>query len=216
MDTIILGAGGHARVLLAALSLRGIRPLGCLSPQAPGPAWPADVAHLGDDLCLAEFEPANTRLINGVGSTNTTALRRQVFERAKQLGHTFLAVVHPSAVIAETVSLSEGTQIMAGAVVQTGAVMGSNVLINTGAIIDHDCRIGEHSHVATGARLSGGIDVGCDVHIGTGASVIQGVRIGMNATVGAGAVVIADVVPGSTVVGNPARMLARADVSRTS
>lgn len=209
METVILGAGGHARVLLAALLLRGIRPLGCLAPAAPRGGWPAYVAHLGDDSRLVDLDPARTRLVNGVGSTCTTELRRQVFERAKELGHNFLLVMHPFAVIDGNASLGEGAQVMAGAVVQTDAVLESNVLINTGAIVDHDCHVRAHAHVATGARLSGGVDVGSGVHIGIGASVLQGVRIGTQATVGAGAVVIEDVAPSTTVVGNPARPLGR-------
>lgn len=216
MDTVILGVGGHARVLLAALSLRGIWPRGCIAPSVPDASWPSDIAYLGDDARLAELDPEITGLINAVGSTRATALRRKVFERAKELGHHFAGVVHPSAVISKDTALSEGIQVMAGAVVQTGAVLESNVLINTGAIVDHDCRIGAHAHIAIGARLSGGVHVGCDVHIGTGACLLQGVRIGNQATIGAGAVVIADVAAGTTVVGNPARALPRGNESRPS
>lgn len=43
--------------------------------------------------------------------------------------------------------------------------------------------------------------------IGSGATILGGVRIGRDATIGAGAVVTKDVMPGQTVVGNPARPL---------
>ncbi len=49
--------------------------------------------------------------------------------------------------------------------------------------------------------------IGDDVWIGIGAIVLKGVRIGPGARVGAGAVVTADVAPGTTVIGNPARPL---------
>ena len=48
-----------------------------------------------------------------------------------------------------------------------------------------------------------------DVALGTGAKVIGPVRIGAGATVGANAVVVDDVPPGATVVGVPARPVAR-------
>jgi acetyltransferase-like isoleucine patch superfamily enzyme len=41
--------------------------------------------------------------------------------------------------------------------------------------------------------------------IGSGAVILAGVRIGARALVGAGAVVTRDVLPGTTVAGNPAR-----------
>jgi len=208
MDTVILGAGGHARVILAALLLRGVRPIGCLSPVAPDSGWPSEIGYLGDDSRLAELDPARVRIINGVGSVGETLLRRKLFEWAKALGHTFLSIVHPTAIIIDHQPEAEGVQVMAGAIIQNGVVFGPNVLINTGAIVDHDCRIGAHGHVATGARLSGGVELGIGVHLGTGASVIQGIHVGDGAIVGAGAVVIRDVAAGSTVVGNPARPVA--------
>jgi UDP-2-acetamido-3-amino-2,3-dideoxy-glucuronate N-acetyltransferase len=47
-----------------------------------------------------------------------------------------------------------------------------------------------------------------DASLGSGAIVLGGVRIGAGALVGAGAVVTDDVVPGTVVVGSPARLLA--------
>lgn len=47
--------------------------------------------------------------------------------------------------------------------------------------------------------------------IGSGAILLGGIRIGAGAMVGAGAVVTRDVEPGETVVGNPARVLLRAE-----
>ena len=45
--------------------------------------------------------------------------------------------------------------------------------------------------------------------IGSGATILCGITIGENALIGAGAVVTRDVAPGETVVGVPARVLAR-------
>lgn len=201
---IILGAGGHARVLLGALAAAGVRPAGCLAPELSA-GWPAEVPRLGDDDHLLALDPVAVELINGVGGVGSTALRRAVFERAKAKGFAFSQVLHPSAVVTPDCLIGEGAQIMAGAIVQTGALLGDNTLINTGAVVDHDCRIGAHCHVAPGATLSGGVELGIGTHVGTGACIIQGVRLGEGVVVGAGAVVIRDVADGQTVVGNPAR-----------
>lgn len=208
-DLVMLGAGGHARVLMAALALQGKRPSGCVAPQRPDTAWPADVPYLGDDDAISRFEPRRVELVNGIGSVGITHARRNVFERLTAQGYSFTRVVHPTAHIADDVSLGRGVQVMAGAIVQTGARIGDNVLINTGAVVDHDCRIGAHCHVATGACLSGTVALGDGVHIGTGACVIQCVSIGRDSVVGAGAVVVRDVGAGVVAIGNPARELAR-------
>jgi acetyltransferase-like isoleucine patch superfamily enzyme len=53
--------------------------------------------------------------------------------------------------------------------------------------------------------VCGGVRIGDGAFVGAGAVVVPGVTIGADAIVGAGAVVTRDVVPGTTVVGNPAR-----------
>jgi maltose O-acetyltransferase len=63
---------------------------------------------------------------------------------------------------------------------------------------------------ATGAEWGRPISIGADAWIGGGAILLPGVTIGDGAIVAAGAVVTRDVAPGTTVGGNPARLLAAA------
>ncbi|MBM3567058.1 MAG: sugar acetyltransferase, partial [Alphaproteobacteria bacterium] len=156
---------------------------------------------------LAAHAPDKILLVNGLGSTETTAARRALYETFVKRGYRFAAVIDPLALITGPVEIGDGGQILAGAVLQPGAVIGANVIINTRASIDHDCIVGAHAHIAPGATLSGGVWVGDGAHIGTGASVIQNIRVGVNGIVGAGAAIIADVPDDATVVGVPARVL---------
>jgi sugar O-acyltransferase (sialic acid O-acetyltransferase NeuD family) len=204
---VILGVGGHARSLLGLLAACGLRVEGCIVPSAPGVGWPGDCPWLGDDTALDGLDPLRVALVNGLGSVGSTSLRRKVFDAARARGFAFPPVVHPSVIQTEAVTLGEGAQVLAGAILQTGVNVGENALLNTGCIVDHECRIGAHVHLAPGVTLSGGVTIGCGVHVGTAAVVIQGIRIGDGAVVGAGAVVTKDVAPGATVVGNPARVL---------
>lgn len=204
---VLLGAGGHARSLLGLLAARGLRATGCIAPTAPSGDWPEGCSWLGDDAVLEALDSSKVALVNGLGSTGSTALRRKVFDAARARGFAFPPVVHPSVIQAVDVILDDGAQVLAGAILQAGVKVGENALLNTGCIVDHDCAIGAHAHLAPGVTLSGGVHIGSGVHVGTGAVVIQGVSIGDGAIVGAGAVVLRDVAPGVTVVGNPARML---------
>ena len=203
---IVVGAGGHARVLIDALQRAGIQILFATDadPAKHGQSV-LGVPVIGGDEALAAHTPGSVHLVVGLGSVGADGPRRAVFERLAGNGHRFATVIHPSAVVAPDVTLLEGAQVMAGAVVQTGSRIGRNAIVNTGACVDHDCRIGNHAHVAPGVTLSGGVEIGEGAFVGVGACVIQSVRVGQGSVVAAGAVVIRDVPAGTCVMGVPAR-----------
>ena len=208
LPVILLGAGGHARVLIDILRLRAIPLLGVAVPE------PSEIDRsthelcvIGDDEAVCSYSPGAVLLVNGLGAIKITEKRQRIFEYFKCRDYYFTQVIHPSAVISHDVHLAEGVQIMAGAVIQTGSRVGKNTIVNTRASVDHDCLIGDHVHLAPGVTLSGGVVVGAKTHIGTGAVVIQGIRIGKKATVAAGAVVVSDIADHAMVGGIPARMM---------
>lgn len=135
--------------------------------------------------------------------------RERAVEDARAAGLRALTAVHPSAVVARGVTLGEGIWIAAGAVVNPGSTIGDGAVINTGATVDHDSRIGAYANISPGCHLSGRTIVERYAFLGTGAITLPDARIGEDATVGAGAVVVKDVQAGTTVVGVPARVLAR-------
>lgn len=203
LPTIILGGGGHARVLLECLLLGGHPVLGFTAPTrqpdlAPGIAW------LGSDDALADHPPDGVALVNGIGSTGDTALRRNLHAALSGKGYRFRTLQHPSAVVSSLdVQLGCGCQLLAGSLVGPGVRLGDNVLLNSRAVVEHDCSIGAHSHVASGAVLCGGCQLGEAVHVGAGATLIQGITVGSGAIIAAGAVVTRNVEPLTLVAGVP-------------
>jgi sugar O-acyltransferase (sialic acid O-acetyltransferase NeuD family) len=114
-------------------------------------------------------------------------------------------VVHPSAIIDQSVVLGAGTVVFAGTVIQPGARVGTHVIVNTGASIDHDCAIGDTVHIAPGARLAGNVTLGDGVFVGIGAVITPGRTVGAWTRIGAGAAVVRDLAANVTAVGVPAR-----------
>jgi sugar O-acyltransferase (sialic acid O-acetyltransferase NeuD family) len=199
-DVIVLGAGGHARVVIDALRRAGFAVAGVCAPElSAGQPGPLGAPALGGDGALDGVDRARYLLANGIGSIGAPAVRQKVFETRKADGWRFVTLVHPAAVVGEDCALGEGAQVMAGAVLQPGVRLGRNTIVNTRAAVDHDCRLGDHVHVAPGVVLSGGVTVGSRSHLGTGAVVIQDIAIGDDVLVGAGAVVIRPVADGTRV-----------------
>ena len=210
-ERLILGAGGHGRVVLEALRSGGVT-AACafLDPRPALRGKKVDGAKVigGDDL-LASRKPAKTALVNGVGSDGSTAARRKVYERASSLGFRFPVVVAASAVVSKLARLEDGAQVLTRAVVHPGALIGVDAVVNTGAIVEHDAVVGAHAFVGPGAVLLGGCRVGAGAFVGSVAVVLPGITVGADAVVGAGAVVVCDVPAGARVAGVPARRLAR-------
>ncbi|MEI6286858.1 MAG: acetyltransferase [Bacillota bacterium] len=205
---IIIGSGGHAKVLLSTMLISGMEIIG-ITEQDPllFDETIMDVRVVGNDSKIFEFLAEDIMLVNGIGSTKAVTRRKDIFEELSAKNYKFASVIHLSAVIAPAVVLGEGVQIMAGSVIQTDSVIGSNVIINTKVSVDHDCVICKHVHLAPGVTLSGNVYVGECTHIGTGAVVVQGISIGKNCTIGAGTVVLRDVPDSTTVVGVPGRVV---------
>lgn len=206
--TVVLGAGGHAFSVIAALRADPrYAPVAALDIDAR--RWGTKVAGvpiLGGDALLARLIRQGVRhFAVGVGGIADNAPRRAVFERAIAVGLHGVALVHPSANLAGDLRIGAGSFIGPGAIVNAGVRIGRNTIVNTGAIVEHDVRLGDHVHVASGAIICGGVQVGAGAHIGAGATVRQYLRIGAGALVALGAAVVAPVRSHTAVGGVPAR-----------
>jgi sugar O-acyltransferase (sialic acid O-acetyltransferase NeuD family) len=204
---VLLGGGGHAKVLIDLIRTVGqFKIEGILDPVKKAGSSIFDVEVIGNDDILSELYQKGIRnACIAVGSIKDNSTRKMLFQKAKQIGFFIPSLIHLKAVISYKTNISEGVQVMAGAIVQAETQIKENTLINSGVIIEHDCYLGRHIHISSGAVLSGGVSVGDGSFIGAGSTILQGIKIGNNVIVGAGAVVIKDVPDGLTVKGVPAK-----------
>lgn len=204
---VILGAGGHARVVLDALVAQARWQRFAFLDRDPAlrGRMIAGVPVAGDDDDLIHAgDNGFTHFIVGVGGIGDNTSRQKLYEKGLASGLAPATVLHPTVHVAASCTVGDGTAVLAGAIVNPDAAIGRNVVLNTGCIVEHDCRIGDHVQVSPGAIVLGGVSVGRLAYIGAGAVLIQGVRIGEGAVVGAGAVALADVPDGARAVGVPA------------
>jgi sugar O-acyltransferase (sialic acid O-acetyltransferase NeuD family) len=199
---VIIGGGGHASVLLDILLQQDREILGFVCPKVdPSRSIFSNIQHYANDSDVLNWSTNSIRLVNGLGSLPNEALRNIIYENFCNLGYEFETVIANSANVSGYSKLAQGCQILPGAIVQTGAQIGENTIINSGVIIEHDCKIGKNNHIAPNAVLSGGVMTQQDVHVGTGASIIQSIKIGANAIVGAGATVVKNIEASTIVYG---------------
>jgi len=198
---VIVGAGGHAKVVLDALLACGTQRERILvtddAPELRGReilGFPIQVP-----VALPEFAAVSFHVAIGDG-----VQRERLSHALTAAGAIQLSVVHPAATIAASAVLRAGAFIAARAIVGPAATIGPGAIVNHAAVVDHDCTIGAYAHVAPNVTLGGAVRVGTRALIGAGATVLPGKSIGDDAVVGAGAVVVRDIPVGMVCVGVPA------------
>lgn len=207
----IWGSAGHAKVLAAAIALRGGRVVALFDndPLATS-ALPGVPLHIGEEglarWCAATPDRHDVLALAAIGGTRG-ADRLVMHEVFRRHGLQIATLVHPDASVCMTAVLGQGTQVLAQAVVAADVSAGEACIINHRASADHECVLGKGVHLAPGATLCGCVTLGDKVMIGAGAVVLPRVSIGENTIVGAGAVVTRDLPAEVVAVGNPARIV---------
>ncbi len=197
----ILGAGGHAKVVISTLQAKGYQVAGIYD----------------DDPALTDTHILNVPVIGaiknlpqnfseqaavGIGDNQT---RQNIVQRFPQ--SEWVTVVHPSATVEPSAELGAGTVVFAGAVIQSHARIGNHVILNTSCSVDHDCIVGDYCHLAPKTCLAGIVTVEEGVFMGISSSAIPQVKIGAWSVLGAGCVAIREVPAGVTAVGVPAKII---------
>jgi sugar O-acyltransferase (sialic acid O-acetyltransferase NeuD family) len=207
MDVIIVGAGGHGKVVLDILRAQGVHKIvGFVDADASlAGSTVSGMAVIGPVNQLPKLRQQKVR--GAIIAIGDNRVRMQYAGLLREQGFELINAIHPSASVSSTARLGVNVVVAAQAAISTEARIEDSVIINTGAIVDHECVIGEGVHICPGVHLAGRVQVRSGAFVGIGANVIQCLLIGQNAIVGAGAVVISDVPDDVTAVGVPARVL---------
>ncbi|WII36426.1 acetyltransferase [Paenibacillus thiaminolyticus] len=202
--TIVIGAGGHATVIIDILRADPAVDLaGCTSVGGSGCVGGVPV--LGDDSILPELYAQGVH--QAFVAIGDNRIRRKMARIAVDIGYTLINAISRYAYISPSASLGSGIAIMPGAVVNAEACIQDYAIINTGATVDHESVIGEACHIAPGSHLSGNVRIGEGSFLGTGTQVIDGIAVGAWSVLGAGAVVVRNIPDHCIAVGVPARVI---------
>ena len=198
---IVIGAGGHGKVITDSIHKRGDTCIGFLDDGVDVAFQNCDIPVLGKIDSYINYPDVS--FVIGIGNA---AVRARI--AGQMMGVHWYTAVHPAAVISEIdVQVGEGSVIMANAVVNASAHIGKHCILNTASVVEHDNCIGAYSHISVGAKLGGTVTVGEHTWIGIGATVINNVTICDHCIIGAGAVVIHNIKESGTYVGVPAKKI---------
>jgi len=190
-NLVILGGGGHAKVVIENLESEGYYSI-CGYTVTNGEAGRQPLLgypFLGGDDILPRLLDSGVRW--AFVAIGDNAARMRCLERVRVLGFSIANAVSSRACVSKR------------------ATLGAGVIVNTNAGIDHDCEIGDHCHIAPGAAIAGSVKIDTGAFLGIGCRVLPGVRVGSWSVVGGGAVVTSNLPPDSVAIGVPARVTRR-------
>jgi sugar O-acyltransferase (sialic acid O-acetyltransferase NeuD family) len=214
-EILVYGAGGFAREVawLVQKCSSEAKPItvGCFVDDAHIPPGTRLNGIPVLSLDEARLHHPQAQVVTAIGDPGA---RARVVGKAERAGFRFTTLIHPGVEMSEWVEIGDGSVICVGNIITTNIRIGRHVHINLDCTIGHDAVLGDFTTLAPGVHVSGYVHVGAHVYIGTGAVIINGtaespLRIGEGAIIGAGACVTKSVESATTVVGVPARALAR-------
>jgi sugar O-acyltransferase (sialic acid O-acetyltransferase NeuD family) len=201
MNIRLIGAGGHAKVVIATLeSMDGYEIDGI---------YDDDTSKVGMTLLgvpiLGSYK-GEEYLGNIIVAIGNNAIRKKIVEQIKDRC-TFVCAIHPHSVIHPSVQIGQGCVVFAGAILQPDVIIGEHCIINTAATVDHDGILADYVQICPGVHLSGNVYLKEGAFLGTASAVIPGVSIGDWATIGAGSTVIRNILPLDKVAGVPGKSI---------
>ncbi len=163
-NIIIIGAGGHGKVVAEAILSQGkYNLLGfCDDATPPGTIVFGHYKIICNTSQIAHFD--FDFFIVAIGNNET---RKKIHELLKQQ-HQGAIVIHPFTSISAQAQIEPGSVVLPGAVVSYGAHVGENCIIGSNVHIDHETIIGSNSYIRNGSSIGSNVNVASESYTNTG------------------------------------------------
>ncbi len=191
---ILIGGGGHCRSCIDVIESSNIFKIAGIVEQ-PGKDKSKSILGypvIGYDSKLASLKKQYDYALITIGQIGSSSLRQKIFSHLKKLGFVLPVIISRLAHVSKHAAIDEGTIIMHQVVVNAGAIVGKNCILNTGCLIEHDTQIDDHTHISTAAVLNGEAVVGSGSFVGSNAIIVQGVKLPEQYFFKAGSLIVSD------------------------
>lgn len=200
MELIIIGAGGHGKVVAEVALKNNYIIKGFIDDNL-------DINRVGSYLVLGNWsckdQYKECAFFVAIGNNE---IRKNRLEELIVNGYDLVTLIDPSAVVSSTVKLGLGSVVMPNATINVDSIFGKGCIINTAASIDHDCKIDDYVHICPGVHIAGAVSIQSNTWVGVGTSIINNLTIGKNVVLGAGSVVVENIPSNTKAYGVPAKV----------
>jgi sugar O-acyltransferase (sialic acid O-acetyltransferase NeuD family) len=202
---IIVGAGGHAKIIIDSLLSIGSYDIKILDDKKINQLLLGCLVEYGEnDLNKLKLLGYNSAFV-AIGSIGDITIRKKFYDILKKKKFRIPIIIDPSAMVSKYSTIGEGVYIGKGSIVNSDSKIGKMSIINSGSIIEHDVSIGEFVHVSPGSTILGNCIINNNTHIGANSVIKQGLSIGFNSLIGIGSVVTKDIGDNILAYGNPTK-----------
>lgn len=145
MKLLIIGAGGHGRVVAEIARDCGYDEIAFLDDNCPDA--------LGTTADLEKFAPEYPDAFVGIGDGK---LRAQLLDRLEAAGCHIPTLIHPAAYVSPSAVIGRGTVVEPKAAINANTHIGRGCIVQLGSIVDHNVEIDSYVNVNTGAIVKAG------------------------------------------------------------
>lgn len=124
-----------------------------------------------------------------VSSTKLNRVRRDIYNRVKELGYELVSYISSKAFVWHNVKIGDNCFILEDNTLQPFTEIGNNVVMWSGNHLGHRSVIKDHCFIASHCVISGFCEIGSHTFIGVNATLENNVQIGEDNFIGAGALV---------------------------
>lgn len=206
---ILIGGGGHCKSVIDVIEQENkFEIIGIIDIKAKIGTSVIGYNVIGCDDDIEKLSKTCKNFIITFGQGKSNEFRKNTFAKLKSLNINLPIIKSPYSHVSKHAIIGEGTVVMHGVIVNAGATVGVNCILNTQSLIEHDAEVGSHCHISTKATLNGTVKMGNSVFAGSSCVIKDGIRICDDVTIGTGATVVKNITEAGIYVGCPAKRTA--------